>query len=65
MALKNETKHDTLKRLRAESAAKGKEIEDMVRTTVAKKTKMSDAAPKRKGGMLDSMLDDSSSDSEE
>jgi len=26
---------------------------------------MSDAAPKRKGGMLDSMLDDSSSDSEE
>ncbi len=65
LALKNETKHDTLKRLRAESAAKGKEIEEMVRTTVAKKTKMSDAAPKRKGGMLDSMLDDSSSDSEE
>ena len=64
LALKNETKHDTLKRLRAESAAKGKEIEEMVRTTVAK-TKMSDAAPKRKGGMLDSMLDDSSSDSEE
>lgn len=65
LALKNETKHDTLKRLRAESAAKGKEIEEMVRTTVAKKTKMSDTAPKRKGGMLDSMLDDSSSDSEE
>lgn len=65
LALKNETKHDTMKRLRAESAAKGKEIEAMVRTTVAKKTKMSDAAPKRKGGMLDSMLDDSSSDSEE
>jgi cyclophilin family peptidyl-prolyl cis-trans isomerase len=64
LALKNETKDDTLKRLRAESAAKGKEIEEMVRTSHAKKTKTNDDAPRRKGGMLDSMLDDSSSDSE-
>lgn len=67
---KNETQADTMKRLREESAAKGAEISEMVRSTLAAKNKDEDApkgAKKSKRGMLDSVLGDSdtSSDSED
>jgi len=67
---RNETQADTMKRLREESAAKGAEISEMVRSTLASKNKDEDAptaAKKSKGGMLDYVLGDAgtSSDSEE
>ena len=66
---KNETQADTMKRLREESAAKGAEISEMVRSTLAAKNKDGDAptaAKKSKRGMLDSVLGDSdTSDSDE
>jgi cyclophilin family peptidyl-prolyl cis-trans isomerase len=62
--IRNESQHDTLKRLRAESAQKGAEMNEIVRSTLGKKLK---EAPKKKpgAGMLDSMLGSSSSDSED
>ena len=63
-ARRNETQHDTLKRLRDESAAKGVEISDAVRSTIAAKKKP-DAPPKKpKKSMLDSVLGSDSDESD-
>jgi len=63
--IRNESQHDTLKRLRAESAQKGAEMNEIVRSTLGKKLKETPSKTKPGAGMLDSMLGSSSSDSED